>query len=681
MSEKREIKTTLAIDGEKQFKAAMDDAYRGLRVLGSEMKATTATYADNANSTEALTKKNEVLGKQISQQKEIVAALAKAVDESSQAYGENDKKTDAYRIKLNNAEAALAGMENELNKNEKALENVGKATEDTDKKTKNWRESLEKVKEGIDGAIGVLTPIAAGIAAMGAAAVGAAKQMWDATVETGKFADEMLTTAQVAGIGVETLQEWRYAAQFIDTEVTVMTGSVAKMTKQLASAREGTGASAEAFAMLGVEIKQADGSLRNANDIFFDAIDALGQIENETERDVLAMQLFGKSAKDLTPLINAGAEELRRLGQEAQDLGVVMAEDTVQRFGEFDDGMNRLNSTIDGVKRSFITALLPAMEAVIPVVQDLIGQFREWLKSDGAQQLLLDLTDKIKGVVNWLKDNLSTALDSIIGTFDTVIKTVGWLIEHFDTIITVGGVVIAMLTGLKVAQAAVNMTMAANPIGAVILAITALITAIVLLIKNWDNVKETVIKVWDTIKNTVSTVIESIIGFFGDLFNHLLDFPKKMLEIGVNMIKGIWEGIKSMATWFWEKLKEWFADALGWIGKLLGIKSPSRVMAEQIGKPMAQGVAQGISQNAGLVDKAMEELIPDTRGMLDVVGNFDRLAGPVKYSGKSTMTVTLDESGLDRLADKIIRGMENVEFVAMMNDREMGRYIRRVSTA
>lgn len=176
MSEKREIKTTLAIDGEKQFKAAMDEAYRGMKVLGSEMKLNTAVFGDNASSMEGLTKKGEILSKQISQQKEIVAALSKAVEDSASAYGENDKRTDAYRIKLNNATAALSRMEGELGENEEAIKGFSKETDDADKKTSKWRESLVKVGETLGktvvaGAKAAAVAVGTMAVAAGAAAV------------------------------------------------------------------------------------------------------------------------------------------------------------------------------------------------------------------------------------------------------------------------------------------------------------------------------------------------------------------------------------------------------------------------------------------------------------------------------------------------------------------------------
>lgn len=681
MSEKREIKTTLAIDGEKQFKAAMDEAFRGMKVLGSEMKLNTAVFGDNASSMEGLTKKGEILSKQISQQKEIVAALSKAVEDSAAAYGESDKRTDAYRIKLNNATAALNNMEGELSENEKAIQGVGKETIQAGKSTDEWRDKLGIVSEKLDKSISVIAKVTAGIAAIGAAAIAAGAQLFNLTAEAGKWADELITTSVQTGISTTALQEWGYAAQFIDTEVETMTGSMAKMIRQLTIAKEGTGASAEAFKTLGVNITDSSGQLLNSQDIFFASIDALGRIANETERDALAMQLFGKSAQELNPLIIAGSDELRRLGQEAQSMGIIMGEDGVSKLGLFDDKMNVFNSTITGMKNNVAVALTPAMEKIISVVQGVADKFAVWLNSPAAKTLIGTLTDKIVKLADNIGKDLDGVMNGIIGAFETAGKVIGFVIDNIGVITTVIITLTGVLATLKIAQIAVNIAMAANPIGAVITVIGLLVTAIVVLIQNWDAVKAAVVKAWEGIKTSVMNGVESIKGFFGDLWEWLKNFPSKMLDIGVNIIKGIWEGIKSSATWFWENLKQWFKDSLGWIGRLLGIKSPSKVMADMIGKPMVQGVAVGILKNAGLVNDAMESIVPDTSGMMSALGNFDRISGPVSVTGKSSLTVSLDDSALDRLAAKLADVINLDGMAVVLNDREIGRYVRKAVLA
>jgi phage-related protein len=166
-----------------------------------------------------------------------------------------------------------------------------------------------------------------------------------------------------------------------------------------------------------------------------------------------------------------------------------------------------------------------------------------------------------------------------------------------------------------------------------------------------------------------------IAGVVSGLMNGL----GKIGEVGVNLVKGLWEGIKNTTQWLWDKLTGWIGDALGWLGNLLGIKSPSRVMAEMIGKPMVQGLAMGITKNAGLVDKAMSKLMPDTSVVLDVTRRFNTVGSNAAVGGSGGARVTLDRGSILQLADALatrVRGKDQGDIVLMLNDREVGRYVR-----
>ena len=110
------------------------------------------------------------------------------------------------------------------------------------------------------------------------------------------------------------------------------------------TAKKGTGDVASAFKKLGVSITDNKGALRNNQDVFNDVIKALGKIENETQRDAYAMQIFGKSAQDLNPLILGGADALEELGKEAEDAGLILSQDTLDAANEFNDSIDKLKA-------------------------------------------------------------------------------------------------------------------------------------------------------------------------------------------------------------------------------------------------------------------------------------------------------------------------------------------------
>ena len=115
----------------------------------------------------------------------------------------------------------------------------------------------------------------------------------------------------------------------------------------------------------GVNIKDSDGNLRDSEDIWTDSIAALGGVGNETERDTLAMALFGKSAMELNPLINAGADTLAALADEANRVGAVMSEKDVEALDKMKDSADAMGNTFKGVTGTLAAAFAPAISTVI----------------------------------------------------------------------------------------------------------------------------------------------------------------------------------------------------------------------------------------------------------------------------------------------------------------------------
>jgi phage-related protein len=665
----REIKTTLALEGASNYKKTIEESARALKSMGLELKLNSSEAKLNGQSLDTLKSRQALLSDEVKKQKEYISALTQAVATSSEKYGANSKVTSNYKDQLTKANTALNAMEGEVKDTDQAIENFGKETQSTEKKTNDWRGSLEKVDQQLDKSIGFIGKVTAGIAAVGAAAIAAGKQLFDLTADTGKWADELITTSVQTGISTTSLQEWAYAAQFIDTEVETMTGSMAKMIKQMSAAKEGTGASAEAFATLGISLTNTDGSLRNSQVVFFEAIDALGKIANETDRDALSMQLFGKSAQELNPLIMAGSEQLRALGLEAQSMGIIMGEENVAKMGAFDDKMNVLNSTIGGMRNSIAVALSPAMEQIIGVIQRVADKFSEWLNSPAAQTLIGSLTDKIVALADNIGGNLDGVMNTIIGAFQTAGDVIGFVIKNIGTITTVVVTLTGVLVTLKIAQIAVNIAMAANPIGLIITAIGLLVTAIVMLIMNWDKVKVAISNVWESIKSAFEAGVRAVGGFISGIITWFGDLITGAWNAGRNLVSGLWDGIQSAAAWLWENITGWLGGIWKSIKGFFGISSPSKLMADTIGKPMAEGIASGLTKNLGVVGDAMRKIDP----MLDM---------NVAAKAEQSVTANFSDSALARIVAGLASAInERDDLTIVLNDREFGRAVRKVAIA
>lgn len=364
----RTISATIALNGEQAFNNAMKSINSNLRVLKSELSATSSSFSGQANSLAALTAKNKQLTEIYDQQKEKVRALEQAVKESAEKYGENSQQTDRLKISYNQARVELDRLGQELKQNAQYME---EAKNSTDQCATSIDEYGNRVKDASDKSDDFGTTgqssflkvgkalIAAGIAAKVA---DIAKKLADAAKEAASFADEVLTLSAKTNISTDALQGYMYAAELVDVSVETITKSMQRNIRNMGSAADGTAQYVNAYKQLGVAVQDSNGDLRDSQEVFWELIDALGQMSNETERDEIAMTLLGKSAQDLNPLIEAGADRMRDLADEAASVGYIMSEETLTSLGSLDDQLQRLDGAATAAKNALGAALAPAFE-------------------------------------------------------------------------------------------------------------------------------------------------------------------------------------------------------------------------------------------------------------------------------------------------------------------------------
>ena len=364
----RSISATIALNGEQAFNSAMKNINSNLRVLKSELSATSSSFSGQANSLAALTAKNKQLSEIYAQQKEKVRALEQAVKESSEKYGENSQQTDRLKVSYNQARVELDRLGQELQQNAQYME---EAKNSTDQCATSIDEYGNKVKDASDKSKGFGTTgqssflkVGKALIAVGIAAKVAdiAKKLASATKEAAAFADEVLTLSAKTNISTDALQGYMYAAELVDVSVETITKSMQRNIRSMGSAADGTAQYTNAYKQLGVAVQDSNGDLRDSQEVFWELIDALGQMTNETERDEIAMTLLGKSAQDLNPLIEAGADRMHELADEAASVGFIMSGETLSALGSLDDQLQRLDGAATAAKNALGAALAPVFE-------------------------------------------------------------------------------------------------------------------------------------------------------------------------------------------------------------------------------------------------------------------------------------------------------------------------------
>lgn len=442
------INTRFTLSGEKEYKQAISEIGSGMKVLDSEMRKVQSAYAQNADSVEALNAKNDVLERKISTQTEKIEYLRAALQQSAEKYGEADKRTMQWQTSLNNAEADLNNLNNQFDENKKKIEESSKEMG-----------NLGDVVNGLTSKLGIQLPdgmkssmnamgsldaqslaLAGGFAAVAAAIVKVEKAMISMTKESASFADNIITLSMQTGQSTQQLQEFSYATELIDVSVDTLQGSLRKLTNNMQDAMNGTGNAKDAFDTLGVSVTNTvDGSMRSANDVFYETIDALGKVKNETERDAMSMDIFGRSAQDLNPLIIQGSKTLKAYADEAHNMGYVLDDEALSALGAVDDAYQRLQKTQEGVKNQLAVEFAPYLEEFYGDATQGVKDLGKAIKDSGivdAFGMLLETVGDILNPMSDLSGNRVPALTNALRPLAEVMALIADTADFFAGLFT-----------------------------------------------------------------------------------------------------------------------------------------------------------------------------------------------------------------------------------------------------
>lgn len=441
------INTRFTLSGEKEYKQAISEIGSGMKVLDSEMRKVQSAYAQNADSVEALSAKNDVLERKISTQTEKIEYLRAALQQSAERYGEADKRTMQWQTSLNNAEADLNSLNNQVDENKQKIADSGKEMGNLGDVVNSLTSKLgiqlpDSMKTSMNGMLQLDTTtiaVAGGFAAVAAAIVKAEKALISMTKEAASNADDLLTLASVTGMTTDSVQELNYMADLTDVSLDRIKDSLKETTNKMQEAAAGTGDAYDAYQRLGVEITNADGSLRSAQDVFYDTIDALGDMKNQAERDALAMDLMSESAQELNPLIDLGGEKMRAYAQEAHDMGYVLDNDALKSLQGVDDAYSRLQKTQEGVKNQLAAEFAPYLEEFYGDATQGVKDLGKAIKDSGivdAFGMLLETVGDILNPMSDLSGNRVPALTNALRPLAEVMALIADTADFFAGLFT-----------------------------------------------------------------------------------------------------------------------------------------------------------------------------------------------------------------------------------------------------
>ena len=442
-----------------------------------------------------LKQKYTLLGSKISEANEKLKVLKDA-----------QKKMDAAGVDKNSEE--YRQLQREIIKTESQLKSYNKEQ----KKIAAQISPLGRVSAGFDKLGNSLMKAGQSMRKFSAAGAAVVTMLGALTYKASDAADEINTLSKRYGISTKDLQKYALAAELVDVDVDTIAKSHVKLEKTMYAAANGSKANAEYFKQLGVNILDADGNLRDADEVWNDTIKALGQMENETERDAVAMALLGKSAMELNPIIEDNGETYQQMAElfEKYDLELI-DDETLEKANEFNDKIQQIRAmaTIawQTIGAKLAEYLLPALEKVV----DWVGQLANWLAN--LDPRLLTIIAAAGGFVAILAP-LITGLGQLAFAISSITGLMGMLGVSFGSVAATALPVIAI--------------------------IAAIIAIGVTLYKNWDTIKAAAKQLWNNIKTTFNNIKTSIVNTWNGIKSYLTN---------------TWNSIKSTASSVFNSVK------------------------------------------------------------------------------------------------------------------------------
>ena len=470
------IGVKMKVEGESSFSKAMRDAAKNTKALDSELKLAEAEFKSSGDAQKLMSDRGKLLNEQLKEQQKAVSTAQSMLKELARAgYEQNSTKVMEWRKRLAEAQQSVLEINGALANNEKGLDSAGRKYDELGQSMQGIAADANTAKAELGNVDGMASSLYGSLSSIGSElgwsgladgiksindtidkvirkTAQLAKAVWDAGVDATVWADNLLTDATVYGIDTTTLQQWQYAARFVDTNVETIVKAREKLNQNMGSSSKEV---ALAFNELHVATRDVSGNLRSDNDVFWDTIAALGAVENASQRDVLAQKVLGKSYAELAPLIAAGREEWDKYANAAP----VISEEKVKNLGTANDSIEDMNAQLESLKLEVLAELAPTIQLVADAISSAAKAMSEFLESDEGQQALTALQEAVNGVIKeFTEQDFNKVVKDAATNVANFVQSFADFLKDKDKVVTalrnIAGAIIGMrLTGAAVSAA------------------------------------------------------------------------------------------------------------------------------------------------------------------------------------------------------------------------------------
>lgn len=541
-----DIGPKIGIDGEKEFRESLRTMGQQLKTLGTEMKAVTSAFDVDNDSQKKLAAQSDVLNRQLEVQQQRLGEVQKALDYAKAKYSENSSEVQRWQQALNNATTDVNRTKKQLNELETGVENVGDAMDGAGQKTSVFGDVLKANLLG-SAIVSGIKAVASGI-----------KSLISGAIEGyGEY-------EQLVG-GVETL--------FGSSADTVI--------KNAENAYKTAGLSANAYmetvtsfsaSLLQSMGNDTEAAAKKADQALTDMSDNANKMGTDMQSIQNAYQGFAKQNYTMLDNLKLGyggtKEEMQRLIDDANALNAAQGNYTNYSIESYADIVDAIHTVQTEMGITGTTAL-EASTTVEGSINSMKAAYQNFVTGLGDQNADIGaLTEELIQTAGTVAENVLPVIENVVKNIaetvkkqgpDMITKFVAYATEKLPEVLKLGiQLIVSLVKGLA------------------------------------QNLPE-------LLRGTLA-LVDAIISAF-------LDSLPDIIEVGKDIVRGLWEGIKAMASWIGEKISGFVGGLVDGVKGVLGIHSPSRVFAG-IGQNMALGLGQGFEKQMQSVTAGIQNAIP-----------------------------------------------------------------------
>ena len=497
----------------------------------------------------------------------------------------------------------------------------------------------ERDTKGFGDKLGKTAKVAgAALAGVGVAAGAMTKKFLSAGDDLDKMSGR-------TGIAVEELQKFGFAAEQSGTDLATFEKAILKQSKILNDAKDGLASATDSLDALGVSVEDLDGL--NPDEQFLVLADALSEVDDAGERAALAQEIFGKSGAQLLPLVKDGADGITALGDQLEETGNIMSTEAATAAAQFNDSMNVL-------KQQGLAAGQEAFAALAPTLANVADKFANM--SPKTKLVTAGLVAAVPaaakaGEVLRGLSGVTQALSGVKKAFVAVVNAER-LATLRKTVATVAATVAEKAA--TAGQWLLNAALSANPIGIVIIAITALVAALVVAYTKSETFREIVQNVWEKVRAAFETAIAAIMDGWNTFYNAF----KPVWET-------IWGGVKATFQTVWTLISEAFQTAIDLVRDTFRVfKAVFTGDWEEAWEAVKDLFANVWNKIWGAFSTAVDNIVGKFRGLRDKLGDvWDSILGKIdRIWGSITRTIKGAVNEVIGFINRLIRGWNKLTF-------------------